>query len=411
MQTARSTHFRFPHPNFKPLQIGDIFRYLDWMSVGLYVLIMILSPRSPEALAQLFLPHWICYVCLAGLFGLSLVLPQQWKVWQRRLYILTSFSLILLCLLTGWGVDLILYILIAKACFLVSRQDLAIFLVFGGGIWTGVQAWVVYQFTANYDNYRGELGENQQGAFLSTAVSNTGLYIVASTFVLLMSVIILQEQRSRAKAEQLAAEVEILAATVERSRIAREIHDSLGHRLTTLDVQLELAQKLQTRDPDRAQHSIDIAKQLAHQCLQDVRHAVHSMANQSFDLNQAVQTLLQPLQANPELKLETRIDFPVTLPATLSHQIYCIIQEGLTNIQRHSKATKIQLQSYASADHIHVKLSDNGIGFNFDQASQGFGLRSMNERAQLIGGNLTLSSLPNHGTQIDLTIPQSPIAL
>jgi signal transduction histidine kinase len=407
MQTARSTYPKILLPRFQPLQIRDIFRYLDWMSVGLYVLIMLLSPRSPETLAQLFLPSWICYVCLAGIFGLSFVLPQQWKVSQRRLYILGSFSLLLLCLFAGWGFDLILYVLIAKACFLISRRDLGIFLLFGGGIWTGLQAWVVYQFTTHYDQYRSELVENQQGSFLSTAVGNTGLYIVASTFVLLMSAIILQEQRSRAKAEQLAAEVEVLAATVERSRIAREIHDSLGHRLTTLDVQLELAQKLQTRDPDRAQQSIDIAKQLAHQCLQDVRHAVHSMANQSFDLNHAVHNLIQPLQANPELKLETRIDFPATLPATLGHQIYCIIQEGLTNIQRHSKATQIQLQGYTIDQHIHVELSDNGIGFNLDQASKGFGLRSMNERAQLIGGNLALRSFPNNGTQIHLSIPQS----
>jgi signal transduction histidine kinase len=207
------------------------------------------------------------------------------------------------------------------------------------------------------------------------------------------------------KAEQLTAEVELLAASVERSRIAREIHDSLGHRLTTLDVQLELAQKLQNRDPDRVSAAIDIAKQLAHQCLQDVRHAVHSMANQSFDLDAAIQQLVQPLQANPELQLEIRTKFP-PLTATLSHQIYCIIQEGLTNIQRHSKATHIMLQGGLIEDVIQVKLSDNGVGFNLDQASTGFGLRSMNERAQLIGGQLTIGSVPNQGTQIHLSVPQ-----
>lgn len=393
-------------PRFKPLEIGDVFRYLDWMSIGLYILIMVLSPRLPDALEKLFLPTWICYVSLAGLFGLSCVWPQQWKLAQRQLYILSSYSLVLSCLLTGWGFDLILYILIAKACFLVSRRDLAIFLLGGGAVWTGVQAWNIYQLTSNYDQYREELVQNQQGTFISTAVGNTGLYIVASAFVMLMSLLILQEQRSRSKAEQLAAEVEMLAATVERSRIAREIHDSLGHRLTTLDVQLELAQKLQNRDPDQASQSIDIAKQLAQQCLQDVRHAVHSMANQSFDLNAAIQMLVQPLQANPELKLEIHTEFP-SLPATLSHQIYCIIQEGLTNIQRHSKATKIQLQSHTIDNILQVNLSDNGIGFNLDQAPTGFGLRSMNERAQLIGGQLTIGSLPNQGTQIHLSIPQS----
>lgn len=407
MQTAQSTLAKRLIPRFQKLQIGDTFRYIDWMSIGLYTLIVYMSPQWPDVLAQIFLPNWICYLCLGGLFGLSCILPRQWNLQQRRLYILVDFGLLLICLLGGWVFDMLFYILIAKSCFLISRRDLAVVLLLGGGIWISLQSWVLYHITHNYDKYRTETIADPQGVFISALVGNTGLYIVASTFVLSMSAIILQEQRSRSRAEALAAEVEVLAATVERSRIAREIHDSLGHRLTTLDVQLELAQKLQKRDPDRADESINIAKQLAHQCLQDVRHAVHSMANQSFDLNQAVQDLLQPLRANPEFTFELQINFPQGLPATLSHQIYCIIQEGLTNIQRHSKAQHIKLESGTIDHHIQVKLSDNGVGFHLDQASQGFGLRSMAERAQLIGGDLTLHSAPHHGTQIHLSIPHT----
>jgi signal transduction histidine kinase len=395
LQLARP---KVPQIQIKPLQLRDVFRYLDWMTIGLNILVMLL-PQPPDK-PNAFLPSEVVYLCLSGLFMLSFIWPQHWQLWQRQLYILTSFSLILICPLAGQIFDLVLYILIAKACFLLGRRDLIIFLLCGGSIWTIVQSWYIYRVIT----FSELAAQNQQGIFIMALVGNTGSYIIASVFVLWMSLTILQERRSRSKAEQLAAEVEILAATVERSRIAREIHDSLGHRLTTLDVQLELAQRLQSRDPDRANQSISIAKQLAQQCLQDVRHAVHSMAAQSFDLNAAIQMLVQPIQNNPELKLAVRTEFP-SLPATVSHQIYCIIQEGLTNIQRHSKATHIILQGYTIANQINVKLSDNGVGFNLDQASTGFGLRSMNERTQLIGGQLTLDSRPNEGTQIHLTIP------
>jgi signal transduction histidine kinase len=220
--------------------------------------------------------------------------------------------------------------------------------------------------------------------------------------VLLLSFTILREQRSRARAEQLAAEVEVLAATVERSRIAREIHDSLGHRLTTLDVQLELAQRLQGRDGDRCAQSISIAKQLAAQCLQDVRHAVHSMGKQNFDLNRAIQELVQPMSLSSLATINPQ--FP-PLPPTLSHQIYCIVQEGLTNIQRHSKATKVVLEGGLKGNCLMLKLRDNGIGFNLDRANLGFGLRSMTERAQIVGGQLQIQSIPGEGTELYLEIP------
>jgi signal transduction histidine kinase len=88
-------------------------------------------------------------------------------------------------------------------------------------------------------------------------------YLAASTFVILLSFVIVSERRSREKAIALAQEIDYLSAALERSRIARDIHDSLGHTLTTLDIQLELAQRLFDRDRDKARNAINNAKQLA----------------------------------------------------------------------------------------------------------------------------------------------------
>jgi signal transduction histidine kinase len=275
-------------------------------------------------------------------------------------------------------------------------------LLVAGVVWNTAQMRIFYQSIDFINNVPADI--NPQRLLISTILASFGVYITACTFVLLLSLTIVREQRSRARAEQLTHEIETLAATVERSRIAREIHDSLGHTLTALNVQLELAQKLQQRDPDRAGQSIDIAQQLAIQCLQDVRHAVHSMQDRTIDLNTAIQTLIQPLQSHSNLQLAVTLRFPALSPTT-SHQIYCIIQEGLTNIQRHAQATQVQLQGELIDDHIVVTLQDNGVGFHLDQAVTGFGLRSMTGRAVSLGGKLTIDSAPEQGTRIHLTAP------
>ena len=104
--------------------------------------------------------------------------------------------------------------------------------------------------------------------------------------MLLLSFAVIAERKSRQKAEFLAKEVEALAATLERTRIARDIHDSLGHTLTTLDIQLEVAQTLRQRAPEQALQALDTAKLLASQCLADVRRAVQTMRQTNFNLNQ-----------------------------------------------------------------------------------------------------------------------------
>jgi signal transduction histidine kinase len=402
---------------FKAPEIRHVFLVVEWMSLAIFAVVVAVESTSilAEWANRVMLPHWFGYILLAGLFGLSCIFPIQWSLQWRRLYVALSTILILSAVLIGYSFDILLYLLIAKSCFLLNRRDLLVMIGLVGLVWNASQIWLVRQSLDILSQQPQEILNNQR-LFFSTVFATIGFYIVICTFVLLLSFMILREQRSRARAEQLTKEVETLAATIERSRIAREIHDSLGHRLTALNVQIELAQKLQQRDPDRATQSIEIAQQLANQCLQDVRHAVHSMSDRNLDLNIALQSLLQPMRADPDLQLVVALNFP-PLPPTISHQIYCIIQEGLTNIQRHAQATKIKLIGEFVDDRILVVIQDNGIGLNLDQAETGFGLRSMSERAQLIGGRLEVYSTQavdystdSHqaqGTQIHLELPHS----
>jgi signal transduction histidine kinase len=381
-----------------------MFRLVEWTIIGIALGTMLLDEPWQAWESRLLLPRISGYFLLAGLFGLSCIFPIKRPLWQRRLYVTLAAALIISANFGGYIFDVFLYLLIAKSCFLLSRRDLVTLMVVTGLLWNLSVIWVFYQ-SIDLINQRPPTFDRQR-LLISASLTSFGVYITASAFVLLLSLTVLREQRSRARAEQLTQEMETLAATAERSRIAREIHDSLGHTLTALNVQIELAQKLQQRDPDRATQSLDIAQQLSIQCLQDVRQAVHSMQKRPIDLNQAIQALVQPLQSHGNVQLDLSLRFP-TLPPTMSHQIYCIIQEGLTNIQRHAQATQVQLQAELTQDQIVVMLQDNGVGFHLDQA--GFGLRSMSDRAASLGGRLDIDSVPDQGTQINFTAPISPL--
>jgi signal transduction histidine kinase len=390
--------------NLATPDLKDVFRTIEWLSIAIFGLVLWLAPTYKEWTDRFPLSGWSGYGVLGALFCLSWVFPVKRPLWQRRLYVGISAGLLITSLVSGDSFDILLYLLIAKSCFLLSRRDLVVMLVGVGIVWNLAQTWLYQASIAlmNSQSYQEIL--NSQRLFISMVVSSSGVYIMACTFVLLLSFTILREQRSRTRAEQLTQEVEILAATVERSRIAREIHDSLGHTLTALNVQIELAQKLHQRDPAQAGKSIEIAQTLATQCLQDVRQAVHSMRDRTIDLNLAVHTLVQPMQTHGTLQFNLCLNFPA-LPPTFSHQIYCIIKEGLTNIQRHAQATQVQLKGELWQDQIVVILRDNGSGFEFDQATAGFGLRSMTERAQNLGGRLQVESGPDRGTLIRLEAP------
>jgi signal transduction histidine kinase len=347
----------------------------------------------------------ILIVFTIAFFGLSFIFPTDRPLWQRRAYIAIE---ILLVLGTQWmqvSFGTLMYLILVKSCLLLSRRD--VFLtVFLTGV--GFISEIVWSYPQHFARTVAKLQSQGIQTFYQPQVvfrNNLTEYIGVSLFVVLMGFVMVAEQKSRKRAEALALEVETLAATLERTRIARDIHDSLGHTLTSLDVQLELAQKLCRRDPTKAVETINTAKLLASQCLQDTRQAVQTMRQSPFDLNNALSTLVSQIQSNQQFEIQTQLNLP-PLPLQASRQLYCIVQEGLTNIQRHAQATRVQLQGKGTEEGIQIKLIDNGCGFDPLDRPTGFGLRGMQERVQMLGGKLTIDSSPDQGTEIEVWVPR-----
>ena len=245
----------------------------------------------------------------------------------------------------------------------------------------------------------------------------------AVLFTLVFSLLAVHSERSRNDVQRLAGELEAanhrlreyavqaeeLAVTRERNRIAREIHDSLGHYLTVVNVQIEAARALESSDPGQARAAIAKAQAFTQEGLQDIRHSLASLRASPLD-NKSLSDALQELVSTSNgAGLPTEYELQgtprqLTSPAELS--LYRAVQEGLTNARKHSQAGWVRvILDFQAVGQTSVIVQDNGLGAALEKASGGFGLLGLRERAHLLGGTVRVESRPNAGFTLKLEVP------
>lgn len=240
------------------------------------------------------------------------------------------------------------------------------------------------------------------------------LFGLSLVFVLLLMNAVISERQSREKLaiandqlRQYALRIENQATLQERTRIAREIHDSLGHSLTALNLQLEIALKLWQSNPAKAQTFLAQAKNLGSQALQEVRQSVSTMRSdplQGRSLEIAIATLAQDFHRTGILP-NYQIQLTHSIPSDVSTAVYRILQEALTNISKYAQATQVKIQLHGNATNLLLMVEDNGKGFNLNQNTTGFGLQSMRDRTVALGGDFNINSTPGQGCTITANIP------
>ena len=265
------------------------------------------------------------------------------------------------------------------------------------------------------------------------------VFLLALGFTLAVGQVLVREKASRTRSESLYAEleqahqelgeahqqlrlyagqVEELATAKERNRLAREIHDGLGHYLTIINVQLEKALTYRDRSPEEEVQAVRDAKRLASEALQDVRHSVSTLraTDDAFVLTQALHTLVERLRA-AQLTVEIRID---GCEEGYSQQalmaLYRAAQEGLTNIQKYAHAASAQLHLHFGEASATLGLSDDGPGFDPAQLTDlrpgregSYGLQGVRERLELLGGTVRVESSSGQGTSLYATVPKDPL--
>lgn len=207
-----------------------------------------------------------------------------------------------------------------------------------------------------------------------------------------------------AHAQRLVGQVAKLATATERNRLARDLHDSLGHHLTVIAVQLEKAAAFRERDPAAADQALADARLSTRYALTDVRESVGSL-RYGFTLGPALRNLVARMD-DGRFAVSLSIDGDESRfnrPALIA--LYRAAQEGLTNASRHAAPSAVSVRVNLDDSAASLEVADDGRGFA--KPAPGFGLRGMDERLALVGGSLSVSSSPGAGTRLLVTIPRS----
>lgn len=205
-------------------------------------------------------------------------------------------------------------------------------------------------------------------------------------------------------------QAEELAVAKERNRLAREIHDNLGHYLTAVNMQIEAAMAVMSTDRDRTVLALERAQLLTKEGLAEVRRAVaalRSAPTESRPLHEALLTLVKEHQASG-LTVTYQIEGDIRpCSAQTELALYRIAQEGLTNTRKHARATRADLTlDYCNLHTVNLRLLDNGVGTELGgPAANGFGLLGIRERVELIGGIVAIKTEPGQGFILEVELP------
>jgi signal transduction histidine kinase len=246
-------------------------------------------------------------------------------------------------------------------------------------------------------------------------------FLAGVVFILVFTQMAVSEERARAEVEHLvdelgdanqrlrdyAIQVEELAITKERNRLAREIHDGLGHYLTAIHMQIQAARAILASPASQTDQALATAQNLAQQALVDVRQSVAALRaspEQDKPLDQVISGLIGAC-----LNQQVRSSFNVTgEPRDLSPQTHLTLfraaQEALNNVGKHANAANVDiLLDYSTANQVRLRIEDDGQGT--DHFGGGFGLIGLQERANLLGGRVEMTSAVGQGFRIEVVVP------
>ena len=359
--------------------------------------------QASSTLGMALIGICVIYIVL-GTFGFEWLTQQDDSRWYLAYFIVQVALVVTTITISPYFAQLWLMVLplVSHAVMVVpSRWAPAVilatlgYLVFPSGILTDPQD--------NLNNFMG----------ISSGVIFVGFF----TYVMA------QADRAREQMQQMAERLDVLnqqlrayamqaeelATTKERNRLAREIHDSLGHFLTVINVQLEAARAVFDTDREAASQALERAQSLAKDGLSEVRRSVAALRASPMEgrpLTTVIESLLEECRTSG-IQSELNIYGEVReLPAQAAHALYRAAQEGLTNVRKHARASSVKVELNYDADRgITLIISDNGVGVDLDKVEQGFGLFGLRERVHMLNGQVTLKSAGPQGSSLEVFIP------
>lgn len=217
-------------------------------------------------------------------------------------------------------------------------------------------------------------------------------------------------EKVNARLRKSAIYTEQLAQSRERNRLARELHDTLAHTLSSTAVQLEAVKVLYDANPVQAKIVLEQSLENTRNGLNETRRALKDLRTselENYGLFQAIKNLLISGAERSGFIYYDNLDIKINLfPDQISHVIYRTIQEAIENTVKHAKAHHVDLKIDVMDRLIHIQYTDDGQGFSIADIGdvKHYGLRGMQERVELIGGKINIKSEPGGGTNIEVDL-------
>ena len=333
-------------------------------------------------------------------------------------YVIDSLLLLVFTVFSSWGISLVfgssyiylVYMLVLSEYYLSapSLRDCAIMFAVNLAAYT-----VVYIINAVV---RNEFGS----AFLISSQYFLVLIVLVLHFIMFNFAMTVSRKNKQieenlreleeSRNELLRAYEKVEEATVieERNRIAKEIHDTAGHSLTTVIMQTEAARLAMEKDPARARHCIDAANLQAKNCLEELRLSVHLLSGrrENVTLKEYLEGILDETAEGTSFTVRSKID-DVEMKDEAERFISNTLREGISNGIRHGGSTAFFFELKDMGNYVELLLSDNGAGADMSKFKEGFGLSGMRAKAEALGGMINFSSEPGEGFEIRLSLPGS----
>ena len=405
--------------------------YIEWI---LFAVVMTLEVSPHEA--QLLDPKWLNIGIVAILAGMGLRLPLDQKLPIRVIYTISQIVLILIAASVGMRPASLLYIIVVIRSYLIFDRQYRLWLtagIFGLYLMT-MNLFLPRRLPPHLGNLSPKWGDIKTTQPRSSEINRRehrdgfrwGFIVLFGGILFSLQLLIDRILAEKQAKEELAIanqrirsyalKAEENGSLQERNRIAREIHDSLGHSLTALNLHLEMALKLAQIQPEKSREVLTEAKRLGSTALKDVRASVSTLRSdplEKIDLLIAINKLADEFKFSNQIRPACYVDVPPNLPQPIATTIYRIIQEALTNISKYAQASEVIIEIQTSPTELKLKIADNGCGFVFSHNTTGFGLQGMRERVLSLHGKFEIISTPSqesnllypNGCQIIAIIP------
>lgn len=209
--------------------------------------------------------------------------------------------------------------------------------------------------------------------------------------------------------ESLLQEKQELSIIRERNRLARDLHDTVKQETFAASAQLGAAKTLLKKNPEKAEQQLSEADSILDRVRANLTSLIHELyptEQRETSLTEAILGFSQEWERIYGISVKLKFSQYTQMPENTERAFFMVMQEALSNVARHSQSTEVEIFLKQNPHYAFIMICDNGIGFpESKKKSPGIGLKSMNERARLLGGTLEIASIENEGTCIRMEVP------